>query len=69
MTALIAGSLVMLSAAAAALVLGWLQASGPLVWLSITASTATGLLLALAYARSRQAAVAAERRAARRNSS
>ncbi|MGH2736747.1 MAG: hypothetical protein ACRDKZ_14290 [Actinomycetota bacterium] len=65
MAGLIAGSLVALVVASLALVFGWVSASGPLVWLSIAASISTALLLALAYSRAKQEALAATKRAAR----
>lgn len=53
MTGLIAGSMLSIALAAAALVFGWAGASEPLVWMSIAASVAAGVCLALAYHQSR----------------
>jgi hypothetical protein len=64
-TGLIAGSLLALIVASLTLVLGWVSASGPLVWLSIACSITTALLLALAYSRAKEEALIATKRAAR----
>lgn len=58
MTALIAGSIVLITLSATALALGWLMESAALIWASIAASVCSGVCLALAYARSRSAALA-----------
>ncbi|MFP5297467.1 MAG: hypothetical protein ACLGHL_00575 [Actinomycetota bacterium] len=53
MTALIAGSLVLIVASAVVLVFGWIGANESLIWASIAASVAAAVCLALAYAKSR----------------
>ena len=53
MTALIGGSVLLIAGSAIALVFGWITAEAVLIWLSIGASVAAGILLALGYARSR----------------
>lgn len=53
MTALIGGSLLFIVGAAIALVIGWIGEDESLIWASIVASVAAGVMLALAYARSR----------------
>lgn len=58
MTALIASSMGLIAVSATALVLGWLMESAGLIWGSIAASVASGVCLALAYSRSRAAALA-----------
>lgn len=65
MTGLIASSLLFLVGAAITLGVGWVNASGTFVWVSILASAATAITLALAYTRSKAAAAAALRRPAR----
>jgi hypothetical protein len=57
-TALIAGSIALISLSATALALGWLMESAALIWASIAASVSSGVCLALAYARSRSEALA-----------
>jgi hypothetical protein len=57
-TALIAGSIALISLSATALALGWIMESAALIWASIAASVCSGVCLALAYARSRSAALA-----------
>jgi hypothetical protein len=57
-TALIASSILLIAVSAGALTFGWIGENGALIWLSIAASVASGICLALAYYRSR-AAVAA----------
>jgi hypothetical protein len=56
-TALIAGSVSLIALAAIALALGWLMESPGLIWASIAASVSSGVCLALAYSRSRVAAM------------
>lgn len=58
MTALIASSVLLIAVSAATLTFGWIDESGALIWLSIAASVASGICLALAYYRSRAAAAA-----------
>lgn len=62
MTLLIAGSLALLPASAAALLWGWAYVNTWLVWASIAASCASLVLLALAYSRSKADLAAAARR-------
>jgi hypothetical protein len=62
MTALIGGSLLLIAGSALALVFGWVTAESALLWTSIAASVAAGILLALGYYRSREE-IAASRRA------
>ena len=62
MTGLVASSLALLPLSALALVLGWAGASQLLIWLSIAASSASFVLLAVAYARSRAPAEGRARR-------
>jgi hypothetical protein len=57
-TALIASSILLIAASAAALTFGWIDENGALIWLSIAASVASGICLALAYYRSRAVATA-----------
>jgi hypothetical protein len=57
-TALIASSILLIGVSAAALTLGWIDENGALIWLSIAASVASGICLALAYYRSRTVAAA-----------
>ena len=67
MTGLIGGSVVLIMASAFALVLGWANASAPLIWVSIVASGGAAVCLALAYSASKQMheASAPRRRTAR----
>jgi hypothetical protein len=53
MTALIGGSVLLIAGSAIALLFGWITAEAVLIWLSIGASVAAGILLALGYSRSR----------------
>ena len=53
MTALIGGSLLLIVGAAIALVIGWIGEDESLIWASIVASVAAGVMLSLAYYRSR----------------
>lgn len=53
MTALIAGSILLIVASAVALVLGWVGSNETLVWTSVIASVGAAVCLALAYYRSR----------------
>jgi hypothetical protein len=55
-TALIAGSIVLIGLSAGALALGWIGSSTELIWVSIGASVGSAVCLALAYYRSRTAA-------------
>lgn len=57
----------MIAAASIALVFGWLGADPTLMWISIGASVAASVLLALGYNRSRVEVAAASRELARRN--
>jgi hypothetical protein len=57
-TALIASSVLLIALSAGALTFGWIDENGALIWLSIAASVASGICLALAYSRSRAAAAA-----------
>jgi hypothetical protein len=52
-TALVGGSVILISLAAVALGLGWLGVEPALVWVSIVSSIAAAVLLALGYARAR----------------
>ncbi|MEA2452542.1 MAG: hypothetical protein QOG04_1252 [Actinomycetota bacterium] len=63
MTALIGASVLLIAASAIALVLGWVSANESAIWTSIVASVGAAVALALAFFRSRQEAVAVERRA------
>lgn len=75
MTALIGGSLLLIVAAAILLVVGWTSADQTLIWTSIVASVAAGVLLSLGYYRSKSEAASpppgppqgAESRAPRRS--
>jgi len=59
-TLLVGGSLLLVCASAVALLVGWVTAATELIWASILASVGAGVLLALAYVRSRaEAAVLA----------
>ena len=62
MTGTMVGSMLLVAAAAAALVFGWLATSPVMIWLSIGASVAAGLLLAVAYNESRSIAPRSRRR-------
>jgi len=53
-TALIGGALLLIAAAAVTLVIGWIGADPPLIWLSIGASVAAAILLALGYHRAKE---------------
>ena len=53
MTALIGGSLLLIVGASIALVIGWIGEDESLIWASIIASVAAGVMLALAYGRSK----------------
>jgi hypothetical protein len=52
-TGLLAGSILLLGAAAGALVLGWAGANETLIWTSIASSVGAAICLALAYHHSR----------------
>lgn len=71
MTALIGGSLLLIVGAAIALVIGWIGEDESLIWTSIVASVAAGVMLSLAYYRSKAEAArrpaAAPRPAGRRS--
>lgn len=56
MTYLIAGSILAIVLSAVFLILGWVGANETLIYLSIAASVAAAVCLALAYSRSRGAA-------------
>jgi hypothetical protein len=66
MAALLGGSLLLTVVSSAAIVIGWLNSSAVLIYLSIACSVGVGLCLALAYGLSRVAVDAAGR--ARRGS-
>ena len=61
MTALIGGSVLLIAGSALALVFGWITAEAALIWTSILASVAAGVLLALGYYRSREEIAEARR--------
>lgn len=63
MTALIGASVLLIAASAIALVFGWVSANESMIWTSIISSVGAAVSLALAFFRSRQEAVAVERRA------
>jgi hypothetical protein len=66
-TGLIAGSLLLLTGAAASVVYGWISENQAFVWLSVASSAGTAVLLALAYSKSKaEVAAALERRRSRR---
>ena len=54
MTALIGGSMLLIALAAITLVIGWIGADPPLIWVSIGASVLAAVLLALGYYRSKE---------------
>ena len=54
MTALIGGSMLLIAMAAVTLVIGWIGADPPLIWVSIGASVVAAVLLALGYYRSKE---------------
>ena len=54
MTALIGGSVLLIAVAAITLVIGWIGADPPLIWVSIGASVVAAVLLALGYYRSKE---------------
>ena len=54
MTQLIGASVLLIAGSAIVLVVGWITAEAALIWISIVATVAAGILLALAYARSKQ---------------
>jgi len=60
-TALVGGALLLIAAAAVTLVIGWIGADPPLIWVSIGASVAAAILLALGYHRSKEDVAAQER--------
>lgn len=66
MTLLIGASVLLIAASAIALVAGWVSANESLIWTSIISSVAAAVALALAFFRSRQEAVAVQRRASAR---
>lgn len=53
MTALIGGSLLLIVGASIALVIGWIGEDESLIWASIVSSVAAGVMLAMAYGRSK----------------
>ena len=54
MTALIGGSMLLIAVAAITLVIGWIGADPPLIWVSIGSSVVAAVLLALGYYRSKE---------------
>lgn len=54
MTALIGASVLLIAGSAIVLIVGWITAEAVLIWTSIVATVAAGVLLALGYARSKQ---------------
>ena len=54
MTALIGGSMLLIALAAITLVIGWIGADPPLIWVSIGSSVLAAVLLALGYYRSKE---------------
>src|SRR5688500_13429930 len=60
-TALIGGSLLLIALAAITLVIGWIGADPPLIWVSIGASVVAAVLLALGYYRSKEDIAAQEK--------
>jgi hypothetical protein len=61
MAALLGGSLLLMVVSSAAIVIGWLNSSEVLIYLSIACSVGVGLCLAVAYGLSRVAVDAAGR--------
>ena len=61
MTALIGGALLLIVASAITLVIGWIGADSPLIWVSIGASVVAAVLLALGYYRSNEEIAAQSR--------
>lgn len=59
MTVLVGSSLLLIGASALALLVGWAAAEEALIWTSIVASVGAGVMLALAYTRSRSEGSAA----------
>ena len=66
MTLLVGVSVLLIAASAIALVAGWVAANESLIWTSIVSSVAAAVALALAFFRSRQEALAVQRRASAR---
>jgi hypothetical protein len=60
-TALIGGALLLIALSAITLVIGWISADPPLIWVSIGASVVAAVLLALGYYRSKEDIAAQER--------
>jgi hypothetical protein len=54
MTQLIGASVLLIAGSAIVLIIGWIIAEAALIWISIFATVTAGVLLALAYARSKQ---------------
>jgi membrane protein implicated in regulation of membrane protease activity len=54
MAALIGASVLLIAGSAIVLIVGWITAEAALIWTSIVATVAAGVLLALGYARSKQ---------------
>ena len=54
MTALVGGSMLLIALAAITLVIGWIGADPPLIWISIGSSVLAAVLLALGYYRSKE---------------
>lgn len=61
MTALIGGALLLIALSAITLVIGWISADPPLIWVSIGASVVAAVLLALGYYRSKEDIAAQEK--------
>jgi hypothetical protein len=60
-TALIGGALLLIALSAITLVIGWISADPPLIWVSIGASVVAAVLLALGYYRSKEDIAAQEK--------
>jgi hypothetical protein len=54
MTAFLGGSILLIGVSAVALVMGWLNANETYIWTSIASTGLAGILLAIAYARSKR---------------
>ena len=63
MTFLVGGAVVLIVASAIALVFGWIDSNESLIWLSVGASVAAAVFLALAYHRSRSSVPSSRGRA------
>jgi hypothetical protein len=62
MTQLIGASVLLIAGSAIVLIIGWITAEAALIWTSIIATVTAGVLLALAYARSKQELKSVSRR-------